>query len=167
MFATVALGRFIEIADPCRETAGARRGWAALTACRGGFQPMPISYHIDPTRQIVRTTATGTLTDDDIMDMKRRLAADAAFRPGMRELSDVRAVTELQVTPFGVRRMLALDAEQAARHQLAIVACQDEVFGMARMYELLSTDEPSPIGVFRTYDEAATWLGINDADVQA
>ena len=128
---------------------------------------MPISYLIDPARQIVRTTATGTLTDDDIMDMKRRLAADAAFRPGMRELSDVCAVTELRVTPLGVRRMLAVDAEHAAReagHRLAIVASQDEVFGMARMYEMLSTDNSSPVGVFRTYAEAVAWLGITDAD---
>jgi hypothetical protein len=162
--------------DPSRspvrpeKPAGAGRGSGALAACRGRFQPVPISYLIDPARQIVRTTATGTLTDDDIMDMKRRLATDAAFRPGMRELADVRAVTELQVTSLGVRRMLALDAEQTAReagHRLAIVACQDEVFGMARMYETLSTDDPPPVGVFRTYAEAAAWLGITDADAPA
>jgi hypothetical protein len=118
----------------------------------------------------VRTLATGRLTDNDILDMKRRLAADPAFRPGMRELSDVCAVTELQVTPLGVRRMLAIDSEQAARqtgHRLAIVACQDEVFGMARMSEMLSPIAPSPVGVFRTYREAAAWLGINDTDAPA
>jgi hypothetical protein len=33
---------------------------------------------------------------------------------------------------------------------------------MARMYEILSSDTPEQIGVFRDYKEAERWLGIAD-----
>ena len=44
------------------------------------------------------------MKDHDILAMKQAFAADAAFKRGMRELSDVREVTDLQATPQDVRR---------------------------------------------------------------
>ena len=124
---------------------------------------MPISYRIDPERNLVLTTATGILADNDVMDLKRRLVADPAFRPDMRQLSDVRGVTELRVTAGGVRGMVALDAGNASRlegHRLAIVAGEDVVYGMARMYQSMTEQNLPGVGVFRDYDAAVAWLGV-------
>jgi len=129
---------------------------------------MPISYRIDAGRGVALTTATGTLTDRDILEHKKRLHADPAFTPGMHEMSDVRGVSDLQVTPHGVKRMVAHDAAQgsdAGSHRLAIIASEDVVYGMARMYETLSDGNPSPsVAVFRDYDAAAKWLGLAPDD---
>ena len=106
---------------------------------------MPISYRIDPEHNVILTMASGILTDDDILELKRRLTADPEFKDGMRELSDVRAVTDLRVTTRGVRSMVDQDAKQSSTlhsYKLAIVAGEDAVFGMARMYRC-STGQPS------------------------
>lgn len=122
---------------------------------------MPISYRIDPQRNLIFTTATGILTDDDILELKRQLTADPEFKPGMRELSDVRAVTDLRVTTQGVRRMVNQDAKQSStldEYRLAIVAGSGEVFGMARMYQMLTENNLPHVAVFRDYDTAARWI---------
>jgi len=120
---------------------------------------MPITYRIDPQSHLVMTVATGVLTDAELLDHKRRLAADPAFEPGMGQLSDIRGVEQLEVTPQGVRQFVAHDrvhAGQLEGHRLAIVAPQDLVFGMARMYQTL-TD--ANVGVFRDVAEALAFLG--------
>ena len=125
---------------------------------------MPISYRIDREQNVVRTTASGILSDEDVLSHKRALVDDPAFAVGMCELSDVRAVTELQVTAAGVRAMVSLEATQAVTlkaHKLAIVTGQAAVFGMARMYQTLTEGNVSHVGVFNSYEEAATWLGID------
>src|SRR3972149_3691406 len=124
---------------------------------------MPISYRIDPSRKLVLTTATGVLTDDDLIRHKQRLVADPAFQPDMRQLSDVRGVTDLQVTPLGVRLMVAADEAHAPAlggHRLAIVVIEDLTFGMARMYQMLAEDTTRSVGVFREIAEAEAWLGL-------
>jgi hypothetical protein len=126
---------------------------------------MPISYKIDEDRGLVLTTATGTLTDADILSLKALLAADPRWRPGMRELSDVRGVERLDVTTAGVRQMAAWDAAAdpaIGQYRLAIVASRDHVFGMARMYEMLTDQSVPGVSVFRDIDEAIRWLNTND-----
>jgi hypothetical protein len=59
---------------------------------------MPITYRIDTKQGLVLTAATGVLTDDELLEHKRALAADPTFSPGMRQLSDVRGVERLAVT---------------------------------------------------------------------
>ena len=130
-------------------------------------EALPISYRIDREQNVVRTTASGILTDEDVLSHKRALLNDPAFTVDLCELSDVRAVTDLRVTPAGVRAMVSLDAAQAVKlhaYRLAIVTEQEAVFGMARMYQTLTERNVSHVGVFKSYHEAATWLGINALD---
>ncbi len=128
---------------------------------------MPISYRIDRKRRLVLTTAIGTLTDEELVSHKRALIADPEFGPGMRELSDVRAIEGLTVTPDGVRKMAALDREHTERlgdYWLAIVAPADATFGTARMYQMLTESNLEHIGVFRGLEEARVWLGVAEGD---
>jgi len=124
---------------------------------------MPISYRIDPSRALVLTEAWGSLTDADILAHKDRLLKDPAFRPSMVQLSDVRRVEDLQVTRDGVAAMVQHDVTHAVHrggHRLAIVISLDVVFGMARMYQIMSEQNDSTVGVFRTMEEAMVWLGV-------
>ncbi len=127
---------------------------------------MPISYRIDKQRRLVLTTATGVLTDEELLDHKRALIVDPEFEPGMRELSDVRTIERLSVTPAGVRKMVALDQDHADRlgdYRLAIVALADASFGTARMYQMLTEANVQNIGVFRQMEEAEKWLELASA----
>ncbi|MDH3497054.1 MAG: hypothetical protein OER21_09835 [Gemmatimonadota bacterium] len=124
---------------------------------------MPLSYRLLPEHDLIWTTATGVLTDGDVLEHKRRLVADPACHPNMRELSDIRPVSELQVTPNGVQLMAAMDSRDAAQlgdHHMALVANEDVVVGMARMYAAFTADHLPRVGVFRSLDEALRWLGL-------
>lgn len=126
---------------------------------------MPITYRIDRQRGIVWTHATGVLTDAELLAHKRRLINDPDFRPGMRELSDVREIERLEVTPKGISRFVAqdkTDETQLGDHRLAIVASENVVYGMARMYQSLTDGSPRNVMVFRNPTEAKTWLEIDE-----
>jgi hypothetical protein len=124
---------------------------------------MPITYRIDTDQGLILTAATGVLTDEELLKHKRALAADPDFSPGMRQLSDVRGVERLEVTPEGVRLMVALDRDQADQlgdWRLAIVTTADFVFGTARMYQSMTDEEQNRVQVFRDMAEARSWLGL-------
>ena len=125
---------------------------------------MPISYHIDEGKGLVVTTATGTLTDSDILQLKARLVADPRWKPGMRELSDVRLIDRLEVTTEGVRQMMMrdrLDAAALASYRLAIVVAHELAYGMARMYQILTEQSIPNVRVFRDLEEAKSWLVLD------
>ena len=128
---------------------------------------MPISYHIDSQHGVILTTASGVLTDDDIIKHKQELLRDPAVKPEMRELSDVRGVDRLEVTAEGIQRFVAQDASNASGlrgHRLAIVVSSDFVFGTARMYEVLTETNPLEVMVFRDIDKAKAWLEDKASD---
>lgn len=122
---------------------------------------MPISYQIDVKHQLVLTTASGTLTDDDVLQFKFRLVRDPDFRPGMSELSDIRNVEKIEVTTIGIRQMVEQDKKDAkfiASHRLAMVASDDVVYGMARMYQTLTESTMDNVKIFRDINEAHAWI---------
>lgn len=124
---------------------------------------MPITYEIDEPRAVVLTTATGILTDADILAHKSRLLHDPKFHAGMKELSDLRWIDRLDVTPEGIQAMLRHDAEHGTElhaHRMALVASEDVVYGMARMYQSQVERVVAGVGVFRDMNEAMAWLGI-------
>ena len=124
---------------------------------------MPMTYTIDAAQHLVRAVGTGVLTDDDVMAHRQAMSRDPRFTPQMRELSDIRQVTAFQVTPAGVRIMVASDVKMTATggmHKLAIVADENVAYGMSRMYQTLGEPNIRDVGVFRSYEEAAAWLGI-------
>ena len=45
----------------------------------------------------------------------------------------------------------------------ALVVTNDLVFGMARMYQILSDESPDEFEIFRKLDDALLWLEIIDA----
>lgn len=122
---------------------------------------MPIQYEIDEDRGVVRTTASGRLTDEELLEHKRALLDDPRFRPGMAELSDVRGVDELAVTPAGIAEAAQFDeshSDHFGSHRLALLVPTDLVFGMGRMYEQRTDGNTGGVQIFRDEAEALRWL---------
>ena len=124
---------------------------------------MPIVYAIEPDRNRVTLTYTGTITDRELFESFDRLYRDPAHRIGMDELSDLRLVHNVTVTSVGLHAL----ADQTARNldharqtwRVAVVAPQDVVFGLARMYGLFREESPELVRVFRDLESAERWLG--------
>jgi hypothetical protein len=104
----------------------------------------------------------GVFTNQDLLDCLARLYNDPARQPGMPALVDCRGVERMLVTPNGVQAAVMVEVTMVDRRQppwaMAVIAPQDEVFWMARTYEVLRAGSPESVRVFRRSSEAERWL---------
>ena len=94
-----------------------------------------------------------------------RLRDDPALSPDMPTLSDMRAVTRVDITSEGFRGMLArMSRTETCRGiaKAAIVTSGEAAFGMARMLSGLGeANQATPnFRTFRDMAEARAWLGL-------
>ena len=126
---------------------------------------MPIRVNVDETRKLVEVVFEGELTESDIADLMDRHLRDprSAFPLG---LFDLCGVTAMSLSSDSVRDAAGRVAEHVNSRleggKLAIVAPRDLLFGMARMYEILRSESPVEVRVFRQRDEAESWLGLTE-----
>ena len=124
---------------------------------------MAIEYRIDKKRKIVFTVARDCLTDEELLKHRNKLIADPDFEKGMAELSDVRAVTNFNLSPSAIDDLVSADRQKHPKlegYRLALVVPDDLGYGLARMYGI-RTELNVSVGIFRDMNEATAWLGIN------
>jgi hypothetical protein len=80
----------------------------------------------------------------------------------MLTLMDCRGVDRTLVTPSGIQAAVMVEVTMVDRRQppwaMAVVAPQDEMFWMARTYEVLRAGSPESVRVFRQIRAAERWL---------
>ena len=124
---------------------------------------MPISYSIDKDLGVVFTTASEVLTERELLEHKRKLISDPNFEPGFVELSDVRFISDLAISPSGIEKFVAQDESDAERlkdFKLAIVVSGALEFGMGAMYEMMSREKSTNVRIFRDLGQAKEWLQL-------
>ena len=131
------------------------------TELRKQAKGMPADYKI--VHGVAFVTALGELTVDDVKDIRRRLAMDKDFDPGGRVFIDLSAVDRMAWSVDDVRGLVGRDPYGSAARR-AIVAPADHVYGLTRMYEMLSEMEDKTVRVFRDGAEARSWLGLEEPD---
>jgi hypothetical protein len=129
---------------------------------------MPMRYEIDPNARLVRSTAWGILTGEDVRLHQESLGADPAFDPTYQQLGDFRGVSDARVDTESIREVARtrLFVPEVRR---ALVADSDLVYGLARMYQQLGGFDERNGQVFRTLAEALAFLGMTavEAGVRA
>lgn len=120
-----------------------------------------IRFEIDPAHRIRVAHFEGVVSDEELLGSYGALVARPDYDATLDDMVDMGAVDRLEVSSDTVRRLVSMftpmDSDQVVT-RLAIVAPKDHVFGMARMYEILRSDAPEQIRVFRDRDEARRWL---------
>ena len=120
---------------------------------------MSASYRIDTELGIVFSVGTGTVTDEDLVNHQESVSRDPLFHPGLSQLVDGRAVTEVKATPQGIRALISGNPYGHGSKR-AFVAPNDTNNGLARMFELGRIDAEDEFRVFRSMDQAREWLGL-------
>ncbi len=127
---------------------------------------MPITSQIDSSLGVVFSKFQGVVTPEDISAQVESFKTDPAFQPSFNHLIDTRGATRFDISSSGMRAvsMHSIFNEKSRR---AIVAEKDEMFGIARMYQLLrdAQEKPDQVQVFRTMAEARRWLGLDEATI--
>ena len=121
-----------------------------------------MAYTIDQEAGVVRLRCWGMLTNEQMLDCVERMHGDPARRPGMPSLVDCRDIEDMRVTPAGMQA--AADIEQVLADPaqelwaIAVIAPQDDVFWLGRIYEALRAGSPAKVQVFRNTLDADDWL---------
>ena len=119
---------------------------------------MPSSYVIDKERKLVITTAWGDCNADDVLEFRKQVLKDRDFDPSFSQLADFTGVTKVDVSPDEVR-MLATKSLFSTQSRRALVADNQVIFGLSKMFGILrSLRGEKLIRVFRTRSEALDWL---------
>ena len=119
---------------------------------------MPLTYQIEKSRRLVFTTATGTLTSDELLNHQNTVLSDPDFDRSFSQLHDVRMADLAQIHPDCVQA-LALHVVPKRGARKAIVVASQMAHGLARMFERLREGTGEQIQIFRDFDSARTWLG--------
>jgi hypothetical protein len=121
---------------------------------------VPITYPIDVTKRLIRTTAVGQLTQQEVVDHFRELARDAQHpeRPDVfLDLSAVDSAPDARQLSIVIGEMKRIGAKLRFG-ACAILARRDALFGMMRMFEAMAEEFFRETRTFRDTAEAEAWL---------
>ena len=131
-----------------------------MDGLKRGYETMPISSEIDLDKDIKIFTASGKLTFDEAM-LEIKKFYD---QPTKNVMWDLRNVSDVKLSTEEVIEMAGLDQRTESSSRIdgktAIVASQDLIFGLGRMFQSLSEFNAVPFDVmiFRSINEAQDWL---------
>ncbi|HRX20016.1 MAG TPA: hypothetical protein P5135_13270 [Gemmatimonadales bacterium] len=124
---------------------------------------MPIRHTIDARAGRIRVIRSGAISLHDENDAYRARLADPLYRSGLDVLVDSR-----EVDPPDDARTVRHVADHVARHatalrcrRVALVVGSEVMYGMARMYQILSEEWYPDTAVFRELEAAEAWLDGN------
>ena len=118
---------------------------------------MTIGYKIIPDLKILYVRGMGKVTADEIITGGSGIFAASEWTNGSNILIDYREISELSVKTEDIEKII--DQDKTNEHlfdksKCAIVAGSDLVFGVSRMWEILSEDKKNAKMVFRNIEDA-------------
>ncbi len=126
---------------------------------------MPVTYRIDQAKHRIHTRCIGPVAFDEV----RQHFADLLLDPDCPERLDV-LLDLSEMTSLPTSGQLSAVTTEIARVRprvqfdgCAIIASQDALFGMARMFEVFAENYFGATRVFRTVAEGARWLELATA----
>lgn len=119
------------------------------------------SIEIDKDRKLAHITAS---EDVDVLELKEiftEIIEHEHWQAGFNILCDYREIENFDVSTEDIDKITrwqkSID-DQIGDGRCAVVASKDSVYGMSRMWEILSSELSQQIGVFRKFDDAVSWL---------
>ncbi len=124
---------------------------------------MPYHFEFDPEHRILLVIAEGDVKDQEILNVNADIAAHVRELKPSAGISDLSSVTTFQVASATMRTAASQPSPYPEETPRFIVAPQDHLFGMARMYELAGHRTRSKLKVVRSREEALAALGVPNA----
>jgi hypothetical protein len=126
---------------------------------------MPVTYRIDPERRRIVTRCAGETTLPEVLAHFDELERDPRVPAEADVLLDLTRITSLpNVGQIQSAAHRAGDAGRKVRFgALAVVAQNEELFGVARLFEMFTQRVFTRSRVFAEIPEAEAWLESPDA----
>lgn len=122
---------------------------------------MPANVQIDPSRKFVTLDLRGSLDPAEAASALRSIITHPDLPMAPNGIIDTTELVDLNLQARDVRDLAAmaeLSDERWRGGRWAVIAPRDLVYGMARMYQMIRSNAPYEIGVFRTREEGVSWL---------
>lgn len=120
---------------------------------------MPAEYRVDEALGCVFSRGFGVLTEEDLFEHDRHLAADPAFKADMKQRWDFLELVEVQISGAAVQRFAKANPFSPESRRAGIVA-SPLVYGLIRMFEAYARLPVERIQIFPDARGADEWLGI-------
>jgi hypothetical protein len=123
---------------------------------------MSVTYRIDQAKRRIHTRCVGAVTLDEVLQHFADLVRDPDCPGRLDVLLDLSETTSLP-TSYQLTAVTTEVARVRPRVQFdgcAIIAMQDALFGMARMFEVFAENYFGATRVCRTMDEGIRWLEL-------
>ncbi len=121
---------------------------------------MPLTYQIDKANKVLICEVSGSLTADDVRNLRIELRNDPEFAPDLSILFDMLDVTDFQISSSELQA-LAGETPMSKTSKRAYVTLTDFDFGMLRIFATYSDAEPDRFQVFHDTGEARKWLSLD------
>jgi len=125
---------------------------------------MTIEFETGEDKEYFISRHIGTLSDKDLIQFYKDFFNSNDWTPGRSELVDLTQARLNQLTNSGIENLVRfrlseyIKREAKSAVKVAVHSDNDLNFGLARIYEGLTDDRLETIKVFRTPDEAESWL---------
>ena len=121
---------------------------------------MGIFFGFDAVNNVARCCWEGLITDDILLEGYSAADGFLASRIPCRALVDFSGVTKLDVSSETVRKMAETHDVLGPESMQVVVAPMDSVYGLGRMFEMLSDQSRPNMHVVLTVREAYALLGV-------
>jgi hypothetical protein len=128
-----------------------------------GEEEMCHIVKIDTEQQLARVIARGKVNVLELMAIYKELIRHDDWQAGFDILCDYRGIENFDVSTRDIDEIAEWQSsidKKIGSGKCAVVASRDSVFGMSRMWEMISADRSQRICVFREMDDAVSWLGV-------
>jgi len=115
----------------------------------------------DAKNNLLRVTLEGRVTDAILLDAYATTAKYAETHEPCRGLVDVSAVTKFDVSSAAVRELTRRPPAIPKGHMRVFVAPLDSMYGMVRMFQILTELTRPELHVVRSIDEAYRLLQVD------
>jgi hypothetical protein len=121
---------------------------------------MGYALEFDATNKILRVSVTGQVTDEILLDTYAAVASYVLAHGPCRAVTDVSGVTKSKVSSAAIRSLARSEPAIPMGYVRVMVVPQDYMYGMMRMFQILSELTRPDFQVVRTLDEAYRLLKV-------
>ena len=133
-----------------------------------GVDKMCHLINIYSEQKLARVIARGKVNVFELRDIYSELIKHRDWQAGFDILCDYRSIEDFDVSSQDIDEITdwqsSIDS-LIGNGKCAVVASKDSVFGMSRMWEMISSERSQDICVFREMDDAVSWLGILELEM--
>lgn len=125
---------------------------------------MAIVVDFDARNNIIRGTVDGRMTGAILLEYYAAATKYMATHPPCRGILDFSQVTEFEVSSTAIRQVAAAAPAFPAGYMRVLVVPKDFIYGLARMFQILTEDTRPELQVVRTLEEAYRLLQVESPE---